>query len=322
MSRRLSSVPIARLKSDLEALYLPPFGAIATWKKIRQVLDEFAARAGVSRTSDLTPAAIARWLHAFPDRRPATALTLLSSFRRACTYAVMQGWLRGSPFAFRAMKDWIRDFEPDDTDEDAPARHHPLDAIRAVLRSLATSSAASWEDHRLFALAAATFYTGARALEAAGALAADFDLDAGLFKIRPNVRRRLKTRKSRREVALPPELVPILASWLPVCGSEWAFPGARRISPWMGGSPGKKPLDRLKAAGERCGVEDFTFQSLRHSYITHSLGPWKVPDLVTQQLAGHSSRSTTQGYRGYDRANARAAVAGISIGLHAPALPA
>lgn len=160
--------------------------------------------------------------------------------------------------------------------------------------------------------------TGARAMEVQAALAADFDLRGLVFLVRPNERRRLKTRKSRREVVLPVELVPILDRWLPEGGSRWAFPGARRKSPWVGGSPGRKPLDELKAAGERCGVKGLTFQSLRHSYVTHSQGPWRVPDLLTQQLCGHTRRETTEGYRGFDRANAIEAVAGISLGLAPP----
>lgn len=311
----MPSVSIDRLIGELEGLYVPPSGAVATFRKMRQVLREFAAHAGAKRATDLTAPAIGRWLAAFPARTPATSYTLLSSFRRACSYAVHCGYLRTSPFEFRRLSDWIRDYDPR---ERKAARHHPLGDLKRAFAGLADEAARSWEAHRLFALAATTALTGARALEVQASRRADYDLRGRAFQVRPNERRRLKTKKSRREVVLPGELLPILERWLPEAGSEWAFPGARRRTPWMGGAPGRKPLDRLKAAGERFGVEGLTFQSLRHSYVTHSQGPWRVPDLLTQQLCGHTRRETTEGYRGFDRANALEAVAGISLGLAPP----
>ncbi len=324
----MPSVPLSRLRADLQALYVPPSGAPATWKKIRQALDEFE-RLGCRRTSDLTPTAVARWLAARPGRAPATAYTLLSSLRRACTYARHMGWLKASPFAFRRLGDWVRDHDPsrprDDDgpggDDDGPARHHPIADLARAFTLLRSESPHAWENHRLFAVSATTYLTGARALEVQAAKAADFDLVRRLFSIRPNERRRLKTRASRRRVPIPAELAAILGAWLPLAASPWAFPGVTRVGPWTGGAPGRKPLDRLRRAGERAGVAGLTFLSLRHSYITHSVG-WGVPDLVTRQIAGHTSRATTDGYRGRDPANLIAAVGPVTLGLAPPPGPA
>jgi len=69
-------------------------------------------------------------------------------------------------------------------------------------------------------------------------------------------------------------------------------------------------------------VTGLTFLSLRHSYITHSAGPWGVPDLLTQRIVGHTRRETTSGYRGFDPANVRSGIARISLGLDALSLSA
>lgn len=312
----MMAVPIERLRTDLEALYLPPFGAPSTWRKIRQVLDEMARYAGVRETSDLTPPAVGKWLRAFPDRSPATARTLLSSFRVACSYSVRQGWLHSSPFDQRKLRDWLRDYDPDE--DDPPQRHHSIVDLCRVLGDLQRDAAVGWKQHRLFALASITAMTGARAKEVQAAQVADFDLVERVFFVRPNARRRLKTRRSKRRVPLTGESVKILADWLPITGSVWAFPGARMNGPWIHGGPGYRPLDELKAAGERSGVNGLTFLSLRHSFITHSAGPWQVPDLISQRIAGHTSRKTTDGYRGFDRENVLSAVASISFGLTLP----
>lgn len=311
----MPAVAIARLRTELECLYVAPFGAPATWRKIRQVLEEMERSAGVSTTGDLTPPAIARWIGAFPSRSHATAFTLLSSLRRACTYACSQGWLYSSPFDFRKLRDWLRDYEP--ADREAP-RHHSIADLGRVLGVLAAESADGWQNHRLFALVATTAMTGARAREVQAARVEDFDLAERVFWIRGNDRRRLKTKRSKRRVPLTAEAVRILADWLPQTRSVWAFPGARFTSPWTSGSPGQKPLDCLKAVGLRCGIVGLTFQSLRHSFITHSAGPWRVPDLISQRIAGHTSRATTDGYRGYDSSNMSAAVECISFGLKLP----
>lgn len=136
----MPSTTLTRLIDELRGLYVPPHGAVATFRKIRQVLREFERAAGSRKTSDLTAPAIGRWLAAFPDRSPATAYTLLSSFRRACSYCVHSGYLRKSPFDFRKLSDWIRDYDPHDAK--ATPRHHPLADLKRVLAALAEGAPA------------------------------------------------------------------------------------------------------------------------------------------------------------------------------------
>jgi integrase len=308
----MPAVTMARLMTDLQSLYSPPVKAIATWRKMRQALEEVERLAHVKKSSDLTVTAVADWLKHAPQRSPATTRTLLSSFRRACAYAKHRGWLRASPFEFRKLADWQPDYDPDE-DDDEGQKHHPLADIRKVLLYLRGESVRGWEEHRLFAIAATFAYTGARAREVQCAQVATLDLVEHSFHIRKNERLRLKTKKSKRDVPLHSGLVPILIDWLGESGSIWAFPGVRRKSPWEGGSKGKKPLDQLKAAGLACGVEGFTAQSLRHSFVTHSAAAG-IPELLTQQMCGHTQKKTTKGYRHKDQPNLRIAMECLPYG--------
>jgi integrase len=329
----MPAVMMARLRADLEELYIPPAGKVATWKKIRQVLDQFELHAGVRKTSDLTAPAISRWLQAYPDRKPVTTFSLLSSFRRACSYAKLQGWLRVSPFQVRSLENWVRDYEPDEYVEmmegDESRKHHPLADLRAVMNLLKVRSVRSWKDERLFALTCATLYTGARAKEVQASRKEDWDLEGRWFRVRNNQRRTLKTRRSKRPIPLAPELLPVLTHWLPQTESVWAFPGVRRKVPWINGAgaskvngfQGQKPLDFLKRLGEELDIDDLTFLSLRHSLATLSESEFGIPDLLTQKMYGHTKRKTTEGYRGWDGPSLHKAIARISFGLVVPDEP-
>jgi integrase len=293
----MRSVPIALLRDEIESLHTPPFGSVATWKIARQILDGLAA-----------------WIRSDP-KGPANTYKLLSSLRHTCNYAVLKGWLKTSPFAFRKLDAWVRDHNPDGDDDEPVVRHHPLSELTRVLLGLQSDAAQGWQSRRLFTLAATTFLTGARAREIQGSRVEDYDLVEGWLKIRPNAKRRLKTKSARRKVPLTSELTDVLSAWMPLAESEWAFPGERRLGPWMTGMSGRTPVDRLKQAGERYGLKGLTFQSLRHSFITHSAGPWGLPDLLSQRIAGHTRRETTEGYRGFDATNVREAISAIFIGL-------
>ena len=87
-------------------------------------------------------------------------------------------------------------------------------------------------------------------------------------------------------------LVEVMAEWLPKAGSDWAFPATRGAVPWTSGKPGSKPLDRLKAAGLRAGVEGLTFLSLRHSWATHAESLWGFSEALIQRVLRHTTPRT------------------------------
>ena len=312
----MRAVSIDRLREDLRSLYSPPLGSEATWKIYRQILDELSRFCGVKKTSDLTVTAVASWVRACP-KGPKNAWKLLSALRHACNYCIHQNWLTASPFSFRPLDRWIPDLEADETGEKPDTRHHSLAELRALMVGLQAEALTSgcWRKHRLFALALTTLLTGCRAREVQCAKVEDFDLEAGWFRVRPNEARRLKTRKSRRDIPLPAEAVATLKRWLPMAGCAWAFPGKMRVAPWQGGTAGFKPLDQLKRACERFGLRPMRFRDFRHCYVEQSATGWGIPELVTQTITGHSQPSMTRQYRGFDRANLASAIAPICLGL-------
>lgn len=301
----MPAISFARFSTEVEELYLSET-APATYRKMRQALREFARVDGLKRTSDMSDLAIVRWKKLHVGRGSWTVRSLLISWRRACNLAIAKGYLKRSPFEARSLNDWSALVAP------GSVRFHSLAAIGRVLDHLGGLSPGSWEDARLEALASTIAWTGVRAGEAIHARVEDFDLVENVLIVSP--RRKLKTRASAQPVPIPPGLAGLLSAWLPRSGSEWAFPGSRRLAPWSGGGPGKKPLDRLKARASEAGVEGFTFQSLRHSWATHAEGPWHLSDPQIQRVLRHTTiRTSRDHYRHADLANLREIGARVSF---------
>ena len=235
----------SQFTADVLAVYLPPIRRLATYRKMRQVLGEFAAFCPT--TADLTPAAIAGWLKAHPERRPETTLALLRTLSAACTYGVLVSAMEANPFAWRKPTAWV--------DWDVPELEPPVHSSEEIARVLALAaqeaSGGAWKAGRLRAVVYTLAYTGARKREVLGLAVADVDLIGGSVAIRTNRRRGLKTRSSCARLPIPAELAKVLAAWIPLTGCDWLFPGAQRQGPWLEGPPGHKAIDAVKALGQR-----------------------------------------------------------------------
>lgn len=307
----MSAIAFSRFRDEVLALYQPPHRRKATWFKMRKVLLEFGDLPAVRRTSDITPSAILLWLAAHTDRRPITNRSYLNTFRAAVNIAVKMQYLRVSPWAIRT--DWIVFDDLEDDPDELPGRHHSIEELVAILAQAdADAICGNWHSMRDQALVYVYAYTGLRKLEALGLKLADVHLDKELIYLRGRRARRLKTKSSRRPVGIAPELRVVLERWIPNCESEWLFPGSRRKSPWLHGSPGKKPLDRLKALGLRAGVPDVTIQSFRRSLATHSKR-FGMGELEIRDLLGHTTVRTQEWYLEDDAENIREAARKISF---------
>lgn len=291
----MSSPAYERFESEVLALYAPPHRRRATWFKMRKVLAEFAVVPGVRLAKDLTPLSVTRWLEAHSDRAPMTNKSYLSAMRAACNYAKRMGYLKVTPWEVR--RDWIT-FDALEDHEPATPRHLGLAEIGRLLALLdAEAAAGDWPQWRLQALVYTYLHTGLRKCEALGLRLEDVHLDRGLVRLRPHSKRKLKTRTSARLVGIPADLGAVLGRWIPRVGPgcEWLFPGVRRTKPWFHGPVGRKPLDEVKAAGERAGVPHVTIHALRRSLATAAkglgLGPLELRDLL-----GHDSPRTQEWY--------------------------
>lgn len=271
--------------------------------KARQVLDA-AGRLGVRTTADLTTTMALEFV---ADRgrnaNPNTTRGLLSYLKASVSLAVEEGWLDRAP-------NWRRV-----TPAASPRRRNPALSGPEVAQllghlDLVRKDSHDWRDHRLHALTTLVSLTGLRYLEAAGLRHEDLDLAGGWLDLRPTWRA-LKTSSSAQPVPIPDQAVAALAEWCPQSGSDWVFPGSKRLGPWVGGMAGYRPVDRLRAAGRQCGVGHATWHGLRRTYATQAVRTWGVPVWAVQRILRHSSPRTTELYLDLDdRRGLRGMVAG------------
>jgi integrase len=310
--------------AELLELYQPPLRAIKTRDRMRLVLRAVDELVGPgATTAALTPALVARFIASRPDSgASSTTYSLVAYLRVACNYAKSRGYVLVSPFDFR--KKWVRVSVP------PKARHHPIGDIRRVLDLLARDAAEGdgwprWRARRLLALVSLFAYTGLRLMEGVTLHADDVDLDRRMIFLAERDGNHFKTEASAQSVPIPDALASVLEGWMAhrldreegVClegaiECPWLFPGVSRRCAWVNGPMGYRPLDQIKAAGERAGVRGFTFQSLRHSFATHAES-WGISPAMLQRVLRHTSLGTQKHYRHADLENMRAAVARIDF---------
>jgi integrase len=341
-------IPFALFSDELLGLYRPPLRAKATYIKIRQVLGIVADLLGpAGTTADFTPALIVAFIASRPPAEsPNSTISLLNSLRAAFSFAFGQGYCRVNAFSLR--KTWLRSSPPNRERR----RHHSAAEIAAVLEVMrldivrkVPGSWSQWRARRLYALASTVAYCGLRRNEALRLRVEDLDVPGRMLVVVERQGSRLKTIDSAAPVPIPDRLAAVLAEWLPYLAlsdrpaenpsgplpasnpkgerdQNWVFPNVYQSGPWIGGSPGHKPLDRMKAAGERAGVSNFTFLSLRHSWATMAESRWGLSAPTIQRVLRHSNVRTQAIYRHADPQNLRAACATIGFGNEPTAAPA
>lgn len=283
--RPITPLPLADFRRELERLYTVSGRALKTRKQVDHVV-RLAQAAGAQTTADLTTELVVKILEQRGlTANPNTTRGLLSRLRRITRLAIRNRWLDPED-----APDW-ESLWPEPVDPTVEV--HASEDVSRLLAWLAARSE-DWYFHRLGALAALVAYTGLRRMEALTARVEDVDLDQGFVFVTSSYRR-LKRRSAARPVPMPDALIPILRAWSPNCGGEWLFPGARSGRPWSGGSPGYRPLDRLRQAGSAVGLPTVGFHSLRHTLST-TLLEGGTPEWVIQRILRHTSPVTTKRY--------------------------
>ena len=308
----VTPLPFTEFRERILDLYRPPQRAKNTFTGMRRLLDQVGALVGEGTTADLTTALVARFIATRPPEQSAhTTIGQLGYLSAACSIASAEGWVRISPFQIR--KRWIK------RPKVKAKKHHSREEIARVLdlmrRDIGRKKGwARWRSWRLYALASTVAFTGMRKMEALHLKAEDIALEDRMILIVAREDNALKTEASAQPVPMPEALAQVLAQWLPHSGSQWAFPNAVGDGPWIGGSPGYKPLDRMRRLGIRAGVQGFTFQSLRHSWATHAEF-WGLTDAQIQRVLRHTTpRTAKEHYRHPDAINLRQMVKGIGFG--------
>src|SRR5271157_1056758 len=160
---RIRPIPFPEFRDEVLRLYDPPHRAAATRRQMSCVLDQVAALE-VKTTADLTPVLVARVIEARPPgQSPRTLQSYLRVLRGICNNAVINGYLRVSPFALRRVSQWLGRIGPP-----AEKKHYSRDEIRRVLSLMAadvevTAGWSQWRARRLYALTATVAYCGLRA---------------------------------------------------------------------------------------------------------------------------------------------------------------
>jgi integrase len=280
---------------EVRMLYKAPMRRKGSLQKTTQVLKEFSAFCRV--TTDLTPLTIAEWLSTRPPRAAATSHSLLRHLSAACSYGAAQGYLV-DPFQFRTVDEWLPEDEIADGDEFP--EHRTAAEIRAVLAQAdAEAASGGWEQLRLRSAVYLWAFTGAHKTEVLGLRVQDLDLDKRVIRIRSHSRRRLKKLARAAHLPIVDPALPSLTDWLPHCGCEWLFPNKDLTGPWFFGRPGHRPLDCVKALGERAGVHGLTIVAFRHTLGTLA-EDWGIGETMLQRLLRHARRRTQWHYRHED----------------------
>ncbi len=255
------AVAIEEFERELLEIHAAKEHAPSTLRQIRQVLREMR-EVGVTTTVGLTSSAIARWKRAHPDRSPVTTASHLRCLRAICARANKQGLLAVNPFDVDPIGEWVR---ADDRTA-RPPRSWSItpEQVRLVLgRADSEAQDGPWAARRLRAYLWTLLMLGARPGEIQRLEVRDVDTGQRTLTIRakevpvrgkPDRWWRPKTVGSAATLPLGNRLADVLAGWIPETGCRWLFPGLKREGPWTTGGPGVRPLDQVRALGDRAGV--------------------------------------------------------------------
>jgi len=168
--------------------------------------------------------------------------------------------------------------------------------------------------NRYYPLFAALLYTRARLGELLGAPWSDIDLDAGTLVVQQTLEKSetaprfgtTKSKRSRRTIPLPPELVTILRHWKATQNEERLFLGtAYRDYGLAFTIPGGGPINEDNLRNQPfarlvklAGVRAVRIHDLRHCYANTLLADG-VPLKTVSELLGHSSVSITADIYGH-----------------------
>jgi integrase len=297
----------AAFRAELLELYKPPQRAKATYRGMKQTLDELAAL-GIRSTADLTLTMVSQYIATRPPTlSPNSVRGKLRYVQALCTLAEKLNYLRPSPFRIRGIGQWIRAVPP------AAKKFSSREDIRRVLdhaKSKITGGGwREWKARRDYAFLCTLAWTGCRYSEAVYMQAQDASLEENLIAIVSRQEHRLKTAGAHATVPLLSELRTVLVQeWLPHRlaappdfelddpNCPWLFPTLRRHkrAPWNSGGPGGRPSQRVSILAAEVGVRLCPLM-LRHSWASH-LAAAGAGEHVIKQWLRHSNTQTQRWY--------------------------
>lgn len=298
----------AKIEREILAIYAAPMRAKATLAKHRQCLEIWQRHCNNPRKIDVVTVS-----QIISDRSRDLAATsvnsLLRTMRTQCKFFVAQGYLSRSPFDARSF--FIRE------KSSAKPRHQTIgelqklfDTADAEVKS-SDSISKRWKARRRRALLYLLTHTGLRKMEALTLRVEDVNVLDRIVWIEDKeeaaagIAWQTKTEASRQPVPMTTKCALVLAEWIQHVPGKFLFPQITADRPWILGKTGYRPLDEIKALGERAGVDGVTLHSLRHSYATHAESLWGFTDVQIARILRHTNVHTQKKYRHADLENLR-----------------
>lgn len=280
----MNPLSFAELRAQVLALYGGSAYAPRTAKSIERLFKQLARLKPLS-SADFTTEFAGRFVVLRLSEVSAnTVRGEINRFKAVCNLCVEEEWLERPP-KWRRVKPRA-----------SPRRRkvlHTIDDVRRVLELLEREKH-EWQSHRLLACIATAACTGARRDELLRIKVEDVHLERGVIEI--SARQRLKTEASAGPVPICPELEAILREWIPRTGSEWLFPGLKRVGPWTGGDRHSRAIGQIRAVGRLLGINGLTFQSLRHTFATWSRRRWGLSGIQLRDVLRHTTEHTQEHY--------------------------
>ena len=277
---------------------------------------------------EVRPADMMEWTTQLREGRPwvskadqglaeSTVHTILVTVASCFKWAVQEGYIDRSPVRVPRQSLAIDPVE-------IPSRAEIERVITAVTKGGAPYTARGLKNKARPNVAVAdmmmiALWAGLRVSEIAGLVVGDVDLDRGVIHVRAQLRKDsrervvLKTRTSRRDVPIAPELRPRLEAW--VVGRA---PGEWLITSRNGGPVQVSHAAKIvRYAAEWAKAPGVHFHALRH-YFVSSLLTAGVPVQDVARVAGHTPATTLATYThvldGYE-ARVASALGSLSSGI-------
>lgn len=311
----MPAITIAAFEREIRSHHTGKDHAPSTLRQVEFLLRELRA-VGVKKTSDIRTSTVTAIKRRNPQWSPSSLRSYLRALRAMCRRARKSGWLKVDPFDLDPIPTWTRD----DARAAPPRRQWALGPAE-IRRVLATADgeaeAGDWSARRLRAYVWALLMLGMRPGELQRLEVWDVDLARRIVTIRAKavpVRGkgdrwwRPKTVGSAATIPIGDRLAAVLGEWIPQTGCRWLFPGTKRLGPWTSGGPGVRPLDQVKALGERAGVPGLWQKTGRKSVGTNARRAG-VSKSDRRDLFRHSDESTGDLYDEGDVEGLRPAVA-------------
>jgi integrase len=283
--------PWAELSAELDAVK----NRESTRRRYRRVLRDLVELAACPHPDAINAVVTRKLLDAWKDgRKPSTVNLLLATLQGICSY--LGNKLERNPFD---LNDW---FLPVPKNQPKPGllpeEFRRILAQADLEHRLARGTVAKHWARNVRGLTWVYSFAGLRYSEALWLRVCDVDLRNGFLDVNAD-EHDLKTAASAAPVPIAPELAPVLEEMACTAPGRFLFPTwLDSDRPWTGGKAHASPRGRIRALGERAGVQDLTPIRFRRGFIRTASN---YVGFGQKQIAKVARQNTLQAQEFYDQ---------------------